>query len=79
MSEDDDILKYTPPKRLKLVGVIVLVAACGIVVSGIVSRERASATPGGSGHGAGGPDRESRQPICRRYPQPRAAGRHPRL
>jgi RND family efflux transporter MFP subunit len=44
MSEDDDILKYTPPKRLKLVGVIVLVAACGIVVSGIVSRERASAT-----------------------------------
>ncbi len=43
MSEDDEILKYTPQKRLKLACVIVLAGAAGIVATGIVSRDHASA------------------------------------
>src|ERR1700686_4759127 len=43
MSKDDDILKYTRPKRLNLAAGIVLAAAAGIVAFGIVSRDRASA------------------------------------
>jgi multidrug efflux system membrane fusion protein len=43
MSKDDDILKYTPPTRLKLAACIALIGAAGIVAFGIVSRDHASA------------------------------------
>jgi RND family efflux transporter MFP subunit len=44
MPDQPDILRHTPPRRLKLVGVIVLCVAAVIVVLGLLSRVRADQT-----------------------------------